>query len=92
VVNDLLTARTKQFEHIVEHELPALVKDMGLNRRALARYVKELHDWMAGILNWHRGCHRYGDADLRAAVSSAPARVGALTGLGTSAARVLVTR
>jgi germacradienol/geosmin synthase len=91
-VNDLMTARVKQFEHVVEHELPALVTDLGLAEDALAAYVQELRDWLAGILNWHQGCHRYGDADLRATVSSAPARVGALTGLGTSAARLLVAR
>ncbi|MFL6127102.1 terpene synthase family protein [Actinophytocola sp.] len=92
VVNDLMTARMRQFEHVVEHELPALVKDLALDRRALAAYVQELRDWIAGILEWHRGCHRYSDADLRSAVSSAPARVGALTGLGTSAARVPAAR
>lgn len=84
VVNDLMTARVKQFEHVVEHELPALVTDFGLAEDALESYVQELRDWLAGILNWHQNCHRYGDADLR----SAPARVGALTGLGTSAARL----
>jgi germacradienol/geosmin synthase len=93
VVNDLLTARMRQFEHVVETELPAVAAELSQEAQvALAAYVQELRDWIAGILNWHRGCHRYSDADLRKAVSSAPARVGALTGLGTSAARFLVVR
>jgi germacradienol/geosmin synthase len=86
IVNDLMRARMEQFEHVVEHELPALDLDEA-GRAALDGYVEELRDWVAGVLHWHRECHRYGNADLDAEVSSAPARVGALTGLGTSAAR-----
>jgi Cyclic nucleotide-binding domain/Phage capsid-like protein len=55
----------------------------------------ELQDWMSGILNWHEGCHRYGEADLARNARSAhraqparPARSGWLTGIGTSAARI----
>jgi germacradienol/geosmin synthase len=95
VVNNLLTARMQQFEHVVERELPVLEADLKLDskaRKALADHVQELRDWLAAIKNWHLECHRYGDADLQATVSTAPARVGALTGLGTSAARVLVSR
>jgi germacradienol/geosmin synthase len=92
IVNNLLTARMKQFEHVVEHELPVLIKTVDAKaRRALTNYVRELRDWAAGITHWHYECHRYSDADLQAELTSAPARVGALTGLGTSAARVLAT-
>jgi germacradienol/geosmin synthase len=94
IVNDLTTARIRQFEHITSLELPALFEDFGLApdaRKALLGYVQELRDWLAGILHWHAGCRRYSDADLQATVSSAPARIGALTGLGTSAARLLVS-
>jgi germacradienol/geosmin synthase len=86
VVNDLMTARVRQFEHVIANELPALDLDVP-GQAALDAYVQELRNWLAGILNWHRGCHRYADADLGTTVSSTPARVGALTGLGTSAAR-----
>ena len=96
VVNDLLTARMRQFEHVVAQELPALVTDMALDqaaRAALDSYVQQLQDWVAAIINWHRKCHRYADADLeRKELVPAPARAGALTGLGTSAARVLTSR
>ena len=94
VTNKVLTARMEQFEHIVALELPALFKDFGLSteaRAGLQDYVQDLRDWLIGILNWHAECRRYGLADLRAQVSSAPTRVGALTGLGTTAARALVS-
>ncbi|MFC4854535.1 terpene synthase family protein [Actinophytocola glycyrrhizae] len=87
VVNDLLTARMKQFEHIVAAELPAVLAELTAEaREALQAYVQELRDWLAGILNWHRGCARYRDETLQGET-----RVGALTGLGTSAARYLVS-
>jgi germacradienol/geosmin synthase len=92
VVNGLLTARMRQFEHVVAQELPALVKDLSLDlraRTALAGYVQQLKEWTVAILHWHQECHRYGNADLEAAAAPAPLRVGALTGLGTSAARLL---
>ncbi|MFC0629354.1 terpene synthase family protein [Kribbella deserti] len=86
MVNALMTARMKQFEHIVAVELPALFDDYGLDddvRRVLTGYADELKYWMSGILNWHRGCHRYQEADLwRHALPTGP------KGLGTSAARI----
>ncbi|MFC1419518.1 terpene synthase family protein [Streptacidiphilus cavernicola] len=104
VVNNLMTARLQQFQHIVERELPALYDDFDLStesRRLLDGYAAELRDWMSGILNWHRGCRRYDEASLlrhhgvaapEAALSEAalpPVRIPApLTGLGTSAARL----
>jgi germacradienol/geosmin synthase len=88
VVNDLLTSRMRQFEHVVEQELPALVTDHSLDRRvrrALASYVQDLKDWLAGIHHWHANCRRYQQVD----VAPPRPRVGALSGLGMSAARVL---
>ncbi|HYQ67073.1 terpene synthase family protein [Actinophytocola sp.] len=85
VVNDLLTARMRQFEHVIERELPTLVTDLSLDAAALGRYVQELRDWMAGTLHWHRECHRYRDTALTA--KATPARVSTPAGLGTSAAR-----
>ncbi|WP_328993133.1 germacradienol/geosmin synthase [Kribbella sp. NBC_01245] len=86
MVNALMTARMKQFEHIVAVELPALFDDYDLDdeaRRTLTGYADELKYWMSGILNWHRGCHRYEEADLwRHALPQGP------KGLGTSAARI----
>ncbi|MGD6742547.1 germacradienol/geosmin synthase Cyc2 [Streptomyces sp. BH106] len=67
IVNDLMTQRMRQFEHIVEHELPVLYEDFGLGREArtvLDGYVDDLRNWMAGILNWHREVDRYRDAWL----------------------------
>jgi germacradienol/geosmin synthase len=92
IVNNLMTARMEQFQHIVELELPALYRDLDLSaeaRSTLDGYAAELKDWLAGILNWHRGCYRYDEATLlrHAGAAVLPAG-GALrpTGLGTSAA------
>ncbi|MZD03749.1 germacradienol/geosmin synthase [Streptomyces sp. SID5785] len=62
IVNDLMTQRMRQFEHIVAHEFPVLYEDLGLSaeaRAVLDGYVDDLRNWTAGILNWHRGVDRY---------------------------------
>ncbi|MCF3120091.1 germacradienol/geosmin synthase [Streptomyces arenae] len=79
VVNDLITQRMRQFEHVAAHEFPVLYEDFELSpeaRAALDGHVDTLRNWMAGILNWHRGCRRYGEADLaRRAHGFVPDRV-----------------
>ncbi|MFF3322480.1 germacradienol/geosmin synthase [Streptomyces sp. NPDC002889] len=88
ITDDLMRSRLRQFLYVKEHELPLLYEDFGLDtqgRAALDAYVSELEDWLAGILNWHRCVRRYREEDLRA--GAAPWRLGAPTGLGTSAAR-----
>ncbi|MEV5434353.1 germacradienol/geosmin synthase Cyc2 [Streptomyces sp. NPDC052701] len=62
VVHDLMDQRMRQFEHVVEHELPVLYEDFQLPEEARAimrEYVADLQNWMAGILNWHRSVDRY---------------------------------
>ncbi|MCX3062751.1 germacradienol/geosmin synthase Cyc2 [Streptomyces beihaiensis] len=62
VVNDLMTQRMEQFEHITSHELPVLYDDFRLGRTArdgMEAYLESLRDWLAGILNWHREVDRY---------------------------------
>jgi germacradienol/geosmin synthase len=90
IVNDLMTARMQQFQHVVDVELPALFDDFGLDagaRATLTNYADELKHWMAGIKIWHEGCHRYEEADLmRTPYETARALTGRPTGLGTSAA------
>lgn len=64
IVNDLMTARIKQFEQVATTDLPVLARDFELSpqaRAGLAGYVGQLRDWMAGVLNWHRGTRRYTD-------------------------------
>jgi germacradienol/geosmin synthase len=68
LTNDLMTARIRQFERTAATELPALYDDFGLDdeaRAALDAYVRELRDWMAGVLRWHRRTSRYQEAELR---------------------------
>jgi germacradienol/geosmin synthase len=85
----------REFQHITGTQLPLLFEEFGLDaaaRRVLGDYAQELRDWMAGILTWHRGCHRYEEAALlrhfpaAAALPTAPWQAPA--GRGTSAARL----
>ncbi|GAA3801279.1 germacradienol/geosmin synthase [Sphaerisporangium flaviroseum] len=93
IVADLMAARMRQFEHILANDLPALFEDFALDeaaRQALTRHADDLKDWMAGILEWHRKCVRYTDAELRRLrAAAAPTDFSfPVTGLGTSAARI----
>jgi germacradienol/geosmin synthase len=87
VVADLMTARMEQFEHIVANDLPALFDEFDLDeegREVLIRHADRLKDWMSGILEWHRKCARYTEAEQRR--SRYPDTSHLPTGLGTSAA------
>nr|WP_180218146.1 germacradienol/geosmin synthase [Streptomyces albus] len=91
IVDDLMTSRMRQFQHVAAHEFPVLYDDFALDedgRAALDGYVRDLENWMSGILVWHRGCRRYTEADLRRHFS--PSRpFDRPAGLGTSAARLV---
>ncbi|MGW2305230.1 terpene synthase family protein [Streptomyces sp. NPDC001809] len=90
MVDDLMRGRLRQYEHLKAREIPLLYEDFGLDaagRAAFEAYLRELEDWLAGILNWHRKVRRYGAADVYAGSGAALLRRGP-TGLGTSAARV----
>src|SRR5690606_34299432 len=75
IVNDLITSRRLQFEHLATRELPALADELDLDdtaRAALGAYVDELRDWMAGILKWHRETDRYDEREPRPRARSRP--------------------
>ncbi|GAA3088164.1 terpene synthase family protein [Streptosporangium carneum] len=97
VVADLMTARMRQFEHLVAHDLPALFEEFDLDeqvRGILTRHADGLKDWMSGILEWHRRCARYTEAELVRHHRGAPVPAGSPflpSGLGTSAVRVAVS-
>jgi germacradienol/geosmin synthase len=89
VVNNLMTARAKQLEHIVATELPVLMKDFELNARAQAKlehFVQDVQLWMSGVLNWHRETRRYDEATLLESPTVGRVLYGP-TGLGTAGAR-----
>jgi len=68
IVSDLMNSRLSQFQHVVAAELPVLCDDFALDdeaREAVDGYVRHMQNWLAGILNWHRGCDRYDEAALR---------------------------
>jgi hypothetical protein len=88
VVNNLMTSRMCQFEHIIATELPVIVEDFQLDaaaREAVDDYVVGLQDWVAGILDWHMASGRYAEPALRRRYQKKPRRLGGPTGLGTSA-------
>jgi len=93
IVVALMTARMEEFEYIVANDLPALFEDFGLDdevRAVLTRHADDLKEWMSGILEWHRKCARYTEAELRRGREpEAPGGFSFLpTGLGTSAVRL----
>ncbi|MFH8567429.1 family 2 encapsulin nanocompartment cargo protein terpene cyclase [Streptomyces sp. NPDC017993] len=93
IVHDLMKSRMSEFQHVAANELPIVYDDFDLSpeaREILDGYVKELQNWLSGILVWHQECRRYGEADLRHPPGIATSIAGP-TGLGTSAARVLQT-
>ncbi|WP_055599979.1 terpene synthase family protein [Streptomyces aureus] len=90
MVDDLMRGRLRQYEHLKAREVPLMYEDFGLDatgRAAFEAYLRELEDWLAGILNWHREVRRYAAEDVHAGSGTALLRRGP-TGLGTSAARV----
>jgi germacradienol/geosmin synthase len=93
VTVDLYTARMKQFEHIVATELPTLFDEYELDddaRAGMLAYVEELKHWLAGILRWHDGCHRYEESELRYhQTPEIRPFTGAPVGLGTAATRLV---
>lgn len=62
VLNDLLTARLRQFERIVAVELEPLCDELGLDddeRADVRAYATEMQQWMAGALRWAAITSRY---------------------------------
>ncbi|MEU4278932.1 germacradienol/geosmin synthase [Streptomyces tanashiensis] len=91
MVDDLMRGRLRQYEHLKEYEVPQLYEDFALDREgraAFEAYLRELEDWLAGILNWHRNVRRYRAEDVHLG-SGTPLIGRGPTGIGTSAARVV---
>ncbi|MFB2771141.1 family 2 encapsulin nanocompartment cargo protein terpene cyclase [Pelatocladus sp. BLCC-F211] len=91
IVNNLMTARAQQFQHIVATELPALFDDFNLDestREKLLRYVEKLEQWMCGVMRWHITVDRYKEFELRNSASPLVRLLNGSRGLGTSATRI----
>jgi germacradienol/geosmin synthase len=85
-----MTARMRQFEHIVATELPALANDFNLDkegRERLDRYVERIQYCVSGTLKWHLVSGRYKESET-ANTSNLSRWRRRSTGLGTSAMRV----
>ncbi|MEV6330593.1 germacradienol/geosmin synthase [Streptomyces sp. NPDC051909] len=90
MVDDLMRGRLSQYEHVKRHEVPLLYADFGLDatgRAAFEAYLRELEDWLAAVLNWHRSVRRYGADDVHRGAGTTLARRGP-QGLGTGSARL----
>ncbi|MBL1074740.1 germacradienol/geosmin synthase [Nocardia sp. 2] len=82
LVNDIITARLKQFEDTAEVDVPLLFSERAATpdeQLAVARYTLGLQDWQAGGHEWHLRSSRY----MNGGMSSGP------TGLGSGVARLL---
>jgi germacradienol/geosmin synthase len=67
IVNNLMTERMRQFEHVVTAGLPALCEEhqLGLDAsEAVFGHATMLQNWMAGIANWHVKTPRYTEPAL----------------------------
>jgi len=67
LVNNLLSARVREFEHIVANELPALCNDFNLDtitQEKLFGYVEQLQFMMSGLLKWYVGTSYYQESEF----------------------------
>ncbi len=93
IVNDLMTSRMQQFEHILATELPGVLDQAGLDdaaRASLHRYVTGLQLSMAGTLQWNKITGRFKESELRHHRRPRAPGYNAerFTGFGTAAARI----
>ncbi|MDN3357667.1 germacradienol/geosmin synthase [Actinomadura sp. DC4] len=90
IANDIMTASLREFQRIVQEDLPVLFEELRLDVTAcdqVLTFVRSLERWMCGDLAWYSRTGRYAGSDLE----TGPERPGAGTanGLGTSAVRRL---
>nr|ABU93239.1 sesquiterpene synthase 2 [Phormidium sp. P2r] len=91
IVNNLMTARAQQFQHIVKTELPALFEDFNLDestREKLMKYVEKLEQWMCGVLKWHTKVDRYKEFELRDSASPVVRAIDTSKGFDTSTLQI----
>ncbi|MFE6222904.1 germacradienol/geosmin synthase [Streptomyces sp. NPDC057854] len=102
MVHELMRGRLRQYEHLKQREVPLMYAHFGLDadgRAAFGAWLRELEDWLAGVLHWHRSVRRYGAGDVHAGAGTPLLRARARAtapapdwtvpqGLGTTAARV----
>jgi germacradienol/geosmin synthase len=90
IVNNLASARIRQFEYLVATELPLLFKSFSLGsqaRKSLLEYIESLKSMMYGNLLWQQTVDRYKESELQNERLRRSITVPT-GGLGTSAARI----
>ncbi|CAM03248.1 germacradienol/geosmin synthase [Saccharopolyspora erythraea NRRL 2338] len=83
VVADLAEVRLRRFTAVAEQELPALAHRFEPGRaprEELDRYVRGLHDWLAGELAWSQVTGRYREPSVSAVGADLPAAPLGITG------------
>ncbi|MEZ0069503.1 germacradienol/geosmin synthase [Streptacidiphilus sp. MAP12-20] len=99
ITTDLMESRLREFQHLVAQELPVVCDDLQLDgeeRNGVAGYLRDLENWIAGIVRWHADTRRYPEEELLARFGggqlSALSRAIPLgpVGLGASSAHVQV--
>ena len=71
IVNHLITDRIKQFEYIVENELPFLFENFNLDSQAqqlVLNHVADLRLFMYGACLWHLQVDRYKEKETRRSI------------------------
>ncbi|WP_042383920.1 terpene synthase family protein [Streptacidiphilus melanogenes] len=90
IVADLMESRLREFHHVVAEQLPVVLDDLALDagaRAGVARWLRDLEHWIAGLFHWHEKTERYPEQALLARYGGTvgtPFPPGP-TGLGTSA-------
>ncbi|MEU9854727.1 germacradienol/geosmin synthase [Streptomyces sp. NPDC047974] len=101
LVHELMRDRLRQYEHLKQREVPLMYAHFELDAEGRAVFearLRELEDWLAGVLHWHRSVRRYGPGDVRPGAGTPLLRDRTGTtaaepdwtvprGLGTTAAR-----
>jgi geranylgeranyl diphosphate synthase type I len=91
--NDMLTARTREFERIADVDIPEMCDEHDLTdgeRRTVSGFVDNLRDWLPGWFEWHKRAARYQGDGAVAVTQSIGRRPAGPTGFGTATARRLV--
>ena len=91
IVRDISASRIKQFEHVRKSELPTLIEQFELSKKAresLLKYVESIQNWIAGVAHWHFVVVRYINLREHPHPTAGQPIPSVPVGLGSSGARI----
>ena len=91
IVRDISASRIKQFEHVRKSELPTLIEQFALSKKAresLLKYVESIQNWIAGVAHWHFVVVRYINLREHPHPTAGQPIPSVPVGLGSSGARI----